>query len=194
MISPFKLELKVQDSLSPKMWLLATSTLQLHSFMNDSERPHYAILSHIWGTEEISFQEIQGARDKIKTKRGFVKVQRCCAQAASDGFQWVWIDTCCIDKTNSAELSEAINSMYRWYGEAVKCYAYLVDMRGLLETHDDQTERGFRRFEESRWFTRGWALQELLAPSTVLFFNSDWVELGTRASLHREISHWTGIP
>ena len=176
------------------MWLLNTSTLQLHSFMNDSKRPYYAILSHTWGPEEISFQDIQGSHDQIKTKVGYVKVQRCCTQAASDGFEYVWIDTCCIDKTNSAELSEAINSMFRWYREAVECYAYLVDVRSIESTYDTDNGQLFYLFEDSRWFTRGWTLQELLAPSTVLFFNSDWQELGTRASLHSEISRCTGIP
>jgi hypothetical protein len=158
------------------MWLLNTSTLQLRGFMSDSERPHYAILSHTWGVEEISFQEIQKSHDRIKHKAGYVKIQRCCAQAASDGFEYVWIDTCCI------------------YREAVECYAYLVDVRSIWGTYDPGIQRDFRAFEKSRWFTRGWTLQELVAPSTVLFFNSDWAELGTRASLHNEISHCTGIP
>jgi hypothetical protein len=176
------------------MWLLNTSTLQLHNFINDYERPHYAILSHTWGEEEVSFQEIQGSHDDIMQKAGYAKVQRCCAQAASDGFPYVWIDTCCIDKTNSVELSEAINSMYRWYREASECYAYLVDVHSIEPGDDPESGQYFLAFEESRWFTRGWTLQELLAPSTVLFFNSRWVELGTRASLHSEISNCTGIP
>tara|TARA_R110002060_G_scaffold51507_6_gene62498 strand:- start:924 stop:2621 length:1698 start_codon:yes stop_codon:yes gene_type:complete len=176
------------------MWLLDTTTLKLHNFMNDYERPHYAILSHTWGEEEVSFQEIQGSHDDMMQKAGYEKIQRCCAQAASDGFPYVWIDTCCIDKTNSVELSEAINSMYRWYREALECYAYLADVHSFEPIYDPESGQCFAEFEESRWFTRGWTLQELLAPSTVLFFNTGWVELGTRASLHSEISKCTGIP
>jgi hypothetical protein len=163
-------------------------------FINDSKRPYYAILSHSWGVKEILFQDIQGSHDKIKTKAGHVKVQRCCAQAASGGFEYVWIGTCCIEKMNSAELSEAINSMFRWYRDAVECFAYLVDVGSIESTCDTESCQTFYAFEDSPWFTRGWTLQVLLAPSTLLFFNSDGQELETRASLHSEITRCTSIP
>jgi hypothetical protein len=118
-------------------------------FINDSKRPYYAILSHSWGVKEILFQDIQGSHDKIKTKAGYVKVQRCCAQAASGGFEYIWIDTCCIEKMNSAELSEAINSMFRWYRDAVECFAYLVDVGSIESTCDTESCQTFYAFEDS---------------------------------------------
>ena len=99
-----------------------------------------------------------------------------------DGFEHVWVDTCCIDKTNSAELSEAINSMFKWYQNATECYVYLLDVDGLQD------------LAASRWFTRGWRLQERIAPESAVFFNKDWVEIGTKSSLANEISTITRIP
>jgi len=96
------------------MWLLDTTSLALSAFF-DSNTPHYAILSHTWGSEEVSFQDIQGSHEKISHRAGFIKIRDCCAKALEAGFRYVWIDTCCIDKTNNTELSEAINSMFRWY-------------------------------------------------------------------------------
>ncbi|KAG7286563.1 hypothetical protein NEMBOFW57_008874 [Staphylotrichum longicolle] len=93
------------------MRLLNTTTLQLSQFHRDI--PPYAILSHTWGDEEVTFQEID-APEREK-KRGWAKVVGCCRQALMDHLDWAWLDTCCIDKTSSAELSEAINSMYGWY-------------------------------------------------------------------------------
>ena len=174
------------------MRLLHTSTLELHEFYGDVI-PKYAILSHTWGEEEVSFQELQKARSvepsMLNNSKGYRKIKDCCKLAASDGWQYVWIDTCCIDKTSSAELSEAINSMYRWYGEAQICYAYLADVDGA-GGNDPLT---MKRFERSRWFTRGWTLQELLAPDFLVFYDKAWVEIGTRSRLGRRISKITGI-
>lgn len=111
------------------MWLLEISKFELHWFPNDAV-PSYAILSHTWGTEEVSFQDIQGSHTGIKHRLGYQKIKKCCVQAAADGLDYVWIDTCCIDKTNSSELSEAINSMFHWYEKAVECYAYMEDVAG----------------------------------------------------------------
>jgi hypothetical protein len=105
-----------------------------------------------------------------------------CAQAATDGFELVWIDTCCIDKTKSAGLSEAINSMFNWYRDATECYIYLADVTGV---HD---------MDKSRWFTRGWTLQELIAPESAIFFNKEWSDFGTKSSLAENISSITNIP
>src|ERR1700733_11317378 len=105
--------------------------------------------------------------------------------AAADGFHYIWIDTCCIDKASSAELSEAINSTYRWYHESGVCYAYLADVPP--NAVDDE-------FAKSRWFTRGWTLQELIAPSTVIFLGKEWQKMGTKSSRQRIISEVTGIP
>lgn len=154
-----------------KMRLLDTSNIQLREFIGD-EVPPYAILSHTWGKEEVSYQGLSGAR----STKGFQKILRCCTLAKSEGYDYVWIDTCCIDKTSSAELSEGINSMYRWYANAAICYAYLADVSLWPDIPNTKS------FEESRWFSRGWTLQELLAPQTVIFYDHDWNRLGTRAS------------
>ena len=103
------------------MRLIHSTTLELREF-TDNEIPSYAILSHTWDRDEVSFQDMQsGAAYK---KGGYAKVMLCARQAVMDGLHWIWLDTCCIDKTSSAELSEAINSMYRWYKGARVCYAY----------------------------------------------------------------------
>ena len=171
------------------MRLLHTSTLKFYEFFGDVI-PKYAILSHTWEEEEISFQELQkGESEDQDELRGYRKIKDCCKLAASDGWPYVWIDTCCIDKTSSAELSEAINSMYRWYEEARVCYAYLVDVDSAGQTESSL----MRTIEGSRWFTRGWTLQELLAPNFVVFYDQSWVELGTRSSLSDQISKTTGI-
>jgi Heterokaryon incompatibility protein (HET) len=110
------------------MRLLNTATLNLHEFIGD-KIPPYAILSHTWGEEEVSLQEMQsGEATGIDVqKAGYQKIKKCCKTGAADGYEYVWIDTCCIDKTSSAELSEAINSMFRWYKMAEVCYAFLSD-------------------------------------------------------------------
>ena len=174
------------------MRLLHTSTLELHEFYGEVI-PKYAILSHTWGKGEVSFQELPKVRSimsrELNEPKGYRKIKDCCELAASDGWKYVWIDTCCIDKTSSAELSEAINSMYRWYGEAQICYAYLADVDSAGQSHRST----MRSFERSRWFTRGWTLQELLAPDFVVFYDKAWVEIGTRSSLGKRISKITGI-
>ena len=168
------------------MRLLSASTLQFREF-HGSKVPYYAILSHTWGEEEVSFQDMQtGSHEE---KAGFAKIKCCCALAASEGWEYVWVDTCCIDKTSSAELSEAINSMFDWYRGAQVCYAYLADVASSYVDHYDPDSA----FRQSRWFTRGWTLQELLAPATVVFFNQEWVELGTKSSLLDAISATTRI-
>ncbi|GLB12364.1 hypothetical protein AtubIFM57258_010046 [Aspergillus tubingensis] len=146
----------------------------------DYELPPYAILSHTWGNEEVTFQEINAA--SAKEKSGYNKIIQCCSVARADGHKYVWIDTCCIDKTSSAELSEAINSMYLWYQKSDLCYAILADV---------QSEDGIYK---SRWLTRGWTLQELSAPSRVMFLNERWEVLGDRATLRDRLSEYTGIP
>ena len=113
--------------------------------------------------------------------------------ALNDGWDWIWIDTCCIDKRSSAELSEAINSMYLWYREAQVCYAYLSDVCINVDTGEPFYQHVYKTFHESRWFRRGWTLQELLAPQSVVFYDRKWTELGTRSSLEHEVSLATGI-
>jgi hypothetical protein len=166
------------------MWLLNISTLELHEFQ--SAIPPYAILSHTLGDGEVAFDEIGTPEAEIKA--GFRKIKQCCAQAESDGLKFAWVDTCCINKASSAELSEAINSMFRWYQEARVCYAYLADV-----DNDGVDGEPSSTFRSSRWFKRGWTLQELIAPSDVIFYASDWSEIGTKASLLTPVSTITKI-
>ena len=149
------------------------------------DTPPYAILSHTWmaDKDEVSFKDL--IRGLGKSKAGYAKIRFCGDQAAKDGLKYFWVDTCCIDKSSSAELSEAINSMFRWYQESSKCYVYLSD----VSIHDfGQT------FGASRWFKRGWTLQELVAPTSVEFFTKEGNHLGNKYSLVQNISSVTGIP
>ena len=168
------------------MRLINTSTLAIEVFF-DGHAPPYAILSHRWQDGEVSLQEMQNGT--AATKPGYSKIVETCAQARRDNLAYAWVDTCCIDKTSSAELSEAINSMYRWYREAKICYAFLVD----VVEDDVRTGAGATAFKGSAWFTRGWTLQELLAPADLEFFNSSWAKIGTKESLSFAIAATTGI-
>ncbi|KAM3083789.1 hypothetical protein ACMFMF_001154 [Clarireedia jacksonii] len=158
------------------------------------EVPAYAILSHTWGEEEVVYQDFKKGKDKSKTvnKAGWRKIEFCAKQAAVDGLEYFWVDTCCIDKKNAVELSAAINSMFRWYQNAARCYVYLSDVSKPDTGVDDQRawEKAFR---ESRWFTRGWTLQELIAPRLVDFFSSEGGQLGSKLSLESRIHEITGI-
>jgi len=168
------------------MRLLNVHTLQLEEFFKDE--PPYTILSHTWGDEEVSFQDLSsGAAENLK---GYQKLLGCCSKSAEEGFDYTWIDTCCIDKTSSAELSEAINSMFLWYAKSKFCYSFLSDVS--FQAGDNIDAEG-SNFAESRWFKRGWTLQELLAPENVVFFDRGWTEIGTKISLGTTISRITGI-
>lgn len=161
-----------------------------------NDHPPYAILSHTWGRagEEVTFQELTEKRGRGKA--GYQKIVFCGEQAKHDGLQYFWVDTCCIDKTSSAELSEAINSMFAWYRNAQKCYVYLSDVAKVNDDGADELSRSTWKsaFRESRWFTRGWTLQELTAPSQVEFFSSDYQRLGDKKSLEVTIKEITRIP
>jgi hypothetical protein len=159
------------------------------------EIPEYAILSHTWGadTEEVTYRDlIDGTR---KNKVGYKKIQFCGEQARRDGLHNFWVDTCCIDKSNNNELTEAINSMFRWYRDAAKCYVFLSDVpRADVDTTDHSQQLPWESaFRTSRCFTRGWTLQELIAPKTVEFYSRDHVLLGDKASLEQQIYEITGI-
>jgi hypothetical protein len=136
----------------------------------------------------VSFQDFQGSfANDVKAKQGFDKIKHGCDQAAYNRIQWVWIDTCCINKLNSAELSETINSMYGWFEDAVVCFAHLSDVPSI----GDDNHPSLR---SCKWFTRKWTLQELVALPAVEFYDKDWVLIGTRTDLHPLISEITGIP
>ena len=176
----------------PSMWLLNTARAELHYFVSPEGVPGgYAILSHVWDAQnEQSFQDLQALTAQCRIQgvnprdspAVASKIRQCCRLAELHGYEWVWIDTCCIDKTSSAELSEAINSMFRYYYLAELCYAYLADVDDL------------QGFAESKWHTRGWTLQELLAPPVLLFISRDWTTLGSKADLATVVSRITGIP
>jgi hypothetical protein len=120
---------------------------------------------------------------------GYTKILGCCRQAALSGWEYAWIDSCCIDKTSSAELSEAINSMFKWYKGAGICFVFLSDVLSTDREHEKE-DSAFRR---SKWFKRGWTLQELLAPRNLEFYNADWVEIGTKSTMEDVIREITGI-
>lgn len=170
------------------MRLLDSKTLRFQVFEGGTV-PKYAALSHTWGDDETLFQDIE--RGVERNSQGYRKILQTATQAAKDNIPYIWVDTCCIDKTSSAELSEAINSMYTWYRNAEVCYAYLSDVSYPADNaHGSSTLQGF---EESRWFTRGWTLQELLAPGRLLFFDRDWKTVGSKADLEEQVSKITGI-
>jgi hypothetical protein len=162
--------------------------------------PPYAILSHTWGpdTEEVTFEDLVDGTGKDKAgkdKAGYDKIRFCAEQARRDGLQYFWVDTCCINKSNNNELSEAINSMFRWYHDAARCYVYLSNFSITgREQNSEQSELLWESaFRASRWFTRGWTLQELLAPASVEFFTREGRRLGDKRSLEQQIHEITGI-
>ncbi|KAI0446163.1 HET-domain-containing protein [Xylaria telfairii] len=166
------------------MKLLNTTTLHLKDFTGDKSRPPYAILSHTWGEEEVLYEDIMKGEVQWCHKTGATKVRESCKVAKSDRYEcdWIWIDTCCIDKKSSAELSEAINSMYKWYSGSKICIAYLADVR-----------KGKDSLSGSRWFTRGWTLQELIAPRDVDFWDRDWRLINNKFGAAQQIAAITNI-
>ncbi|KAK0626411.1 hypothetical protein B0T14DRAFT_534566 [Immersiella caudata] len=162
-----------------------------NDYLPNSGIPPYAILSHRWGNEEVLFRDFMDGT--AKNKAGYAKIRFCGEQAWRDGLKFFWVDTCCIDKSNNTELQEAINSMFRWYRDATKCYAYLGDVSATTNNAEDKSiwESAFRA---SSWFTRGWTLQELVAPASVEFFSKEGVRLGNRTTLERVIHDVTEIP
>src|SRR5690349_17809837 len=183
-----------------KMRLINVETLGLEEFFGDNV-PKYAILSHTWGSEEVSFQWYQSngpdhaaAKSPMDPLRlGYTKIVHCCAQAQRDGYRYVWVDTCCIDKTSSAELSEAINSMFYWYQQSRGCYVYL-ERRDILEREDTGGFDYAASFLKSRWFRRGLTVQELIAPGQVEFYGVGWTNIGNRHALRMWLSERTSIP
>ncbi|KIW78089.1 hypothetical protein Z517_07922 [Fonsecaea pedrosoi CBS 271.37] len=157
--------------------------------------PPFAILSHTWGadTEEVTYRDI--VEGNGETKAGYDKIRFCGERAKRDGLEYFWVDTCCIDKSNSTELAEAINSMFRWYHDAAKCYTYLSDVSGPASDTVKKSEQlpWKSQFRKSRWFTRGWTLQELVAPRTIEFFSKEHCLLGDKRSLEQIIHETTGI-
>jgi Heterokaryon incompatibility protein (HET) len=170
----------------PTMYLLNTSTLKLERFPGESTKPKYAILSHRWGRsdEEASFQDL--GNGNYMHKRGWKKIASACGAARAQGHGYLWADTCCINKVpeNNPEQTDALNSMFEWYGAAEVCYAYLEDVE---DVNDEDLLR------KSQWFERGWTLQELLAPQELIFCSRDWNISVDRFDIPGVISSITGI-
>ncbi|KAL1891957.1 hypothetical protein Sste5346_007301 [Sporothrix stenoceras] len=186
------------------MKLLDCLTKQIVEFVQDV--PKYAILSHTWEDGELTFALITQAKDALRkgkscdvTKRqGWPKIHWACEQALKDNIYYLWVDTVCIDKTSSAELSEAINSMYAYYRKAAVCYVYMYDVcngTSLLSTpgHGACSTNRVVPFEKSRWFLRGWTLQELIAPQNMSFFDHHWNEITTKKKSLPLLAKITGI-
>ena len=164
------------------------------SNFNTDDIPPYAILSHTWSEGEVTYVELVAGEGK--NKAGYAKLRFCEERATKDDVSYFWVDTCCIDKRDNIELTTALNSMFRWYQRATRCYVYLSDVHVPDEVMDAQAVRitwedAFRR---SRWFTRGWTLQELLAPASVEFFSANGKQLGSKITLEQEIHEITQIP
>lgn len=179
-----------------QMWLIHTSSYKRQEF---SDPPAYAIFSHRWLPshlgEELSFQEFSLEAIQTAASLAATKIRDACQIANGKGILWMWFDTCCIDKTNGQAYATAINSMYVWYARARTCIAYLED----VEDHPKPTTRhargGLRTNEitKSNWFTRGWTLQELLAPLTLEFYDYSWKPIGTKQRLAAELQRPTRI-
>lgn len=193
------------------MRLLNVHNLSLRDF-NETNTPEYAILSHTWQEgEEISFADMEALRPEIMHRTGYHKIERCAKEIARLGYHWVWIDTCCIDKSSSAELSEAINSMFAYYRDAAVCLAYLNDVQldygakhasmayqlPAQTLHARAKHNGaqllFTHMKSSRWFTRGWTLQELIAPDNLMFYARDWTYICDKNFVLDDLSQLTNI-
>jgi hypothetical protein len=148
------------------MRLLNTHTLEFEEFVG-RPKESYAILSHRSGDEEVSYKEFRKTRETLKHRAGYKKIAEFCDISKKRGYRLAWIDTCCIDKRSSTELSEVLNSMYEWYENSSECYVWLEDYSGTL---DD--------LHKCTWFSRAWTLQEMLAPECVVFFTLDWKVIG----------------
>ncbi|KAI6141592.1 hypothetical protein BKA82DRAFT_4200189 [Pisolithus tinctorius] len=145
----------------------------------DDQTTRYAILSHRWGAE-VSYEEMIGLmkmeeheREEIRQRQGYRKIIKSCEQAMKDGYKWLWNDTCCIDKRSSSELSEAINSIFRWYRNAQVKFS--------------------RSNGWPEWFIRGWTLQELIAPKHLEFFDKDWRYISNKRRLAPMLERITRI-
>lgn len=207
------------------MRLLDTTTFELRLDSQEFfQAAGYAILSHRWVGAEVTFDEIAQHAPTLRDAGGqrmkspqLDKIRGACEVARRQGFRWMWIDNCCINKSSATEEAESINSMFKWYRGARVCITYLSDVRrsgvssdppgyetvtepsaseGHFSSEKQAQDRIFQRFdrdEPSEWFYRGWTLQELLAPRDMDFYDADWRFIGTKASLAAQICHITGI-
>ncbi|RYO79759.1 hypothetical protein DL764_009986 [Monosporascus ibericus] len=177
------------------MYLIDTDTFKLKFFSTHTEQKDaYAILSHTWEDEEVTFEQFKD-EESAKKRKGWAKIASTVQMARRNGLKYAWVDTCCIDKSSSAELSEAINSMYQYYEDAKVCYIYLSDLPNVRSMKGPEIAKSrSASFVKCRWFTRGWTLQELVASRVVEFYDSGWNHYGTNESLEDAISSATNIP
>ena len=199
--------LQAEDSFNNRKKLDPKTELLVELFGPQLYQNQYAILSHCWGVSddeerEVMFKEMKklttmnkARRNEIRNRSGYKKILDTCTQAQKDHLDWVWIDTCCINKESSSELSEAINSMHQWYANSKICYAYLhdVDDSSGFPVHRDEAKFGeFNGWP--KWFSRGWTLQELVAPNLLHFFNKKWEHIGDKQRLASILNEITRIP
>lgn len=162
------------------MRLLNTDTLELHEF-TDGLEPPYAILSHTWGSQEVSYVDYTEGRGL--DGYGYQKIRNLCSTVKTYHIEWAWIHSCCVDRTSSAELSEAMNSSYEWFQRSEVCFVHLADIQ--ISSPGDIVlgkQAGRKDFVDSRWFTRSWTLHELLAPREVIFLDRDCTPIGYKGS------------
>ncbi|KAE9968195.1 hypothetical protein BLS_005978 [Venturia inaequalis] len=181
------------------MRLLSTHDLTFLTFKEffDEDRPPYTILSHTWGSDEVTFKEMNKLEAGTQNKAGYQKILECAQVSKERGFEWTWVDTCCIDKRSSAELTEAINSMFAWYRDSAQCLVYLADFKAEAGSQGQPwSKEEISDLGKSRWFSRGWTLQELIAPRWLFFFDKNWSQFGGTLDVHfmSTVSTVTGIP
>ncbi|CAP64762.1 uncharacterized protein PODANS_5_3180 [Podospora anserina S mat+] len=159
------------------MRLINTNDGRFKEFIGN-DIPPYAILSHTWEDGEVTWADMKSGRYQMfRSKKGYKKIDMTCRIAKKDGYQYAWVDTCCIDKSSSAELTEAIKSMYQWYQQSSVCYVFLSDLPPPRVTPLEIT------LSRCRWFARGWTLQELIAPANVVFFDGEWKDRGDKETM-----------
>ena len=167
----------------------------------DDEVTEYAILSHRWIKQEVDFNEAvkltkmdEEERTEIRQCDGYRKIIQSCKQVKKDGYKWLWVNTCCINKWSSPELSKAINTMYRWYENVRVCYTYLHDVSSSSFPTACNNERYPKSDGWPEWFSHGWTLQEMIAPRDVQFFNKDWYPIGNKSALSLILQDITWVP
>jgi hypothetical protein len=165
--------------------------------LNTDTTNNYAILSHTWGDveDEVLFEQFPdeglSADHHVRTMKGSSKIDLCGQQASKDKLAYFWVDTCCIDKRNADELQSSITSMFSWYRNAQRCYVYLEDVSCPPGA---ETSVVAAQLRACKWMTRGWTLQELIAPTIVQFYSREWAYLGDKLDWQSTILQITGIP
>ncbi|KAI1740014.1 hypothetical protein F4680DRAFT_130831 [Xylaria scruposa] len=185
------------------MRVLDTTTFELQeaAYIEDFEKDGYAILSHCWiSNPEIVYQALPKHIEELRygkrplSSPAVDKIHGACETARKEGYKWMWIDTCCIDKSSTQELRESINSMLKWYKDARLCVTYLFDVKKNSDaTGENIFCSALEKNQPAKWFSRGWCVQELLAPKAVKFYDMNWEYLGERNDLFKPLSKLSGI-